>query len=142
MLDSKDIITCLNLIYAQIPNIPCTHCHQCCGPIFWFKPEEINIRNYLKKHQKKYLVWSTEEFQKHDMRCPYLINDRCSIYPVRPIVCRLQGNVPELACKQKKHPYLSKQKRTFIKRKMDTLVQKTDGIGLVYGTRRLIEQKP
>lgn len=27
--------------------------------------------------------------------CPYVENNRCAIYPVRPLICRLQGLFPE-----------------------------------------------
>ncbi len=30
--------------------------------------------------------------------CPYLKNGRCSIYPVRPMVCKLWGNGNEMPC--------------------------------------------
>jgi hypothetical protein len=51
MLRDKEIKERLNKIYAKIPdNFSCLHCHCCCGPIVWFKPEEIMIREYLEQN--------------------------------------------------------------------------------------------
>jgi hypothetical protein len=119
----------------MIPDFDCKHCHACSGPIIWFKPEDILMRDYMKKHGIDYVVWSTEEFMKQGMRCPYQKNDRCSIYPVRPIVCRLQGNIPELPCPNNTQGYLSKQQLTIIKREFESLLREVDGIGVLYGTR-------
>src|SRR4030042_6858002 len=105
MLSTSEIVSRLNGIYQQIPDCVWSHCHTCCGTIIWFSPEEVNIRSFLQQHQLEYVVWSTEEFTQHDMRCPYLRDDRCRIYPVRPIVCRLQGNIPELPCTYHQHSF-------------------------------------
>ncbi len=136
MLSKEEIMKRLEKIYAQIPDFECKHCHKCCGPIIWFKPEEIIIRDYMKNHDIEHVVWSTEEFVKHDMRCPYLKNDRCVIHPVRPIVCRLQGNVPELLCTQNKNNFIPQQKLDDIKREFDTFVREIDGMDAFYGTRK------
>ena len=90
----------------------------------------------MKNHDIEHVAWSTEEFVKHDMRCPYLKNDRCVIYPVRPIVCRLQGNVPELLCTQNKNNFISQQKLDDIKREFDTFVREIDGMDVFYGSRK------
>ncbi|MFH1830616.1 MAG: YkgJ family cysteine cluster protein [Pseudomonadota bacterium] len=62
-------------------------CADCCvGGISVWRIEHENIREYLKL--------SAASFQpsaKKD-KCPFLNNeDLCSIYPARPIVCRLWG---------------------------------------------------
>jgi Fe-S-cluster containining protein len=37
-------------------------------------------------------------------RCPFVVNNRCSIYADRPNVCRKFGEVAELECPKKKLP--------------------------------------
>ena len=135
MLD-EEIIKKLNNIYSQIPNFNCKHCHDCEGPIIWFKPEEINIRYYLKKHNMKYKQWTKEQFKRNSKKCPYLKNDRCSIYPVRPTVCRLQGTIKSLPCKYNNKILLSDKKLISIKKQMDDLLKEMNTIGLIYGTKK------
>lgn len=123
-------------VYSQIPEFECKHCHRCCGPIIWFKPEEIFIRGYIKNHDVEYIVWSTEQFKNNDMCCPYLKNDRCIIYPVRPIVCRLQGNVSDMPCEYNTKKIMSKNQLDRIKKEFEKLLQETDGKNVFYGTRK------
>jgi len=129
----------LEKIYSQIPNFNCQNCHQCCGPIIWFKPEEILIREYLKKYKIKHVVWTKKEFEKNNRRCPYLINDKCIIYPVRPIVCRLQGNIPELKCKSSSNNIksLSINELENIKKEFFQLVRLTNGMNTFYSSLKL-----
>ena len=125
----------LKNIYSTIPEIKCQHCNMCCGPIIWFEPEETLIREYMKRKKIKRIVWTTEEFKKNNMKCPYLIKDRCIIYPVRPMVCRLQGNIIELRCKFSincnfmSHDELKKIQKKFIK-----LIKKMNGLNSFYST--------
>lgn len=136
MLSKNKIIEKLNNIYSKIPDFNCQHCHECEGPIIWFKPEEINIREYLHKNNLEYIIWSTEEFQKYNMKCPYLKNNRCSIYPVRPIVCRLQGNISELPCKFNKNNLITDKKFQEIKNEFNNLLKEINGFNICYSTRR------
>ena len=89
----------------------------------------------MYKNKIKHILWTKEEFKKNKMRCPYLINDRCIIYPVRPIVCRLQGNIPELNCKSSKNDKLiSENEMENIKRKILNLIKQTKGMNKFYST--------
>jgi Fe-S-cluster containining protein len=101
----------------------------------WFEPEEINIREYIYKNKIKHVLWTREEFKQNNTRCPYLIDDRCIIYPVRPIVCRLQGNISELLCKSSENDKLiSEKKMKIINRKLVKLIKKTKGMNKFYST--------
>ena len=131
----SNIIKSLEKIYSEIPDFKCQHCHKCCGPIIWFEPEEILIRDYLQRNNLKRIIWTTNEFKKNNMICPYLSNGRCKIYPVRPIVCRLQGNINELKCKSSNNVnLLSKTKLNSIRRKYYKLIEETDGLNYIYTT--------
>jgi Fe-S-cluster containining protein len=135
-INTKEIQQKLDRIYSKIPDFECKHCHECEAAIVWFKPEEINIRDYLKKHNMKYIQWTKEQFRRNKKKCPYLKNDRCSIYEVRPIVCRLQGTVDELPCKHNKKIKLSKKQVKEIKDEMDKLVKEMDSVGQIFGTKK------
>jgi Fe-S-cluster containining protein len=39
-----------------------------------------------------------------DLSCPYLGAHGCQVYAERPLVCRLFGTTPRLACPNKKRP--------------------------------------
>ena len=141
IVPKAEVLKRLKRIYAQIPSFECKHCHMCSNPIYWFKPEEINIQEYLKKHHLSYLTYSEEEFRINDMKCPYLNRNRCSIYPVRPLVCRLQGLIPELSCPNNTTILLSREQYDTIIVALNRLNRDVDGISEYYGTRKEITQK-
>ena len=135
MLGEIETLKRLNQIYAKIPQyFNCRHCHKCCGPIIWFKPEEIFIKDYLAKNNIKYVINSSKNITKHDTPCPYLKNDKCIIYTVRPIVCRLQGNIHELPCKYNKRRFISKKQLDEIKKEFNELIKNIGGTGMFYST--------
>ena len=127
MFDIKVIKNKMENIYNQIPEFDCKHCHKCCGPIIWFKTEDILIKDYMKKHNIENVKWTTDEFQKNEMKCPFLKNDRCEIYQVRPIVCRLQGNIPDLPCIFNKNGYLSEESIKKIKKDISDINKEFQG---------------
>ncbi|MBU0497664.1 MAG: YkgJ family cysteine cluster protein [Candidatus Thermoplasmatota archaeon] len=135
MHSTQKILQQLNQIYAKIPPIPCQHCHSCEGPIIWFQPEQINIKNHLQKNHKEFITWPPEEFTAHQMHCPYLEKNRCSIYPVRPLVCRLQGTIPELPCPHNTTPALTSQQLSEIKNDFNQLLKQSGGLDTFYSTR-------
>ena len=127
----------LEKIYKKIPNFDCKHCHECCGPIVWFKSEEFLIKEYLQKNKLERITWTKKEFENNNMKCPYLKDNRCVIYPVRPIVCRLQGNISELPCKFNKNKYLSIKQIQKIKKNFNAYNNKFDGGLIFYSTRKM-----
>jgi Fe-S-cluster containining protein len=134
----NDIIYNLEKIYSSIPDFKCKHCHQCCGPIIWFEPEEILIKSFLLKNKIERLIWSLKDFEKNKMRCPYLRDDRCIIYPVRPLVCRLQGNISELKCNLlKTNKKISKRSLNKIRDKYVNLIKQTNGMYNFYSNLKL-----
>jgi Fe-S-cluster containining protein len=81
----------LDAIYDQVPQIECKgHCHASCGPIFmthleWRRIEE-NTPGALQ--------------QVTCISCPMLDEQmkRCTIYEIRPMICRLWGVVETMRC--------------------------------------------
>ena len=127
----------LENIYNKIPDFECKHCHSCCGPIIWFKTEEILMEKYMEEHEIENVKWTTKEFQENKMKCPFLKNDRCEIYQARPIVCRLQGNVPDLPCKCIKNGFMSEELIDDIKKDFYELNRKFQGDNVFYSTRKM-----
>lgn len=91
-MDSK-----LEKIYSQIPKSTCPDgCGACCGPVFPSLAELRNIKDWSAEHHvefRDFLDVDSEGF------CPYLgKNKKCTIYPVRPFLCRILGASTELPC--------------------------------------------
>ncbi|MDG6228495.1 MAG: YkgJ family cysteine cluster protein [Candidatus Thermoplasmatota archaeon] len=139
MLKQNEIIDRLFNIYSLIPTMNCSHCHSCCGPIFWFEPEEILIRSYLKEHHLDYIQLTHEEFEKNGMHCPYLSKNGCLIYPVRPIVCRLQGVTQELLCSHNTKSLMSAEDVRKVKTQIFSLLKDMGSQQRYYGTRNIIK---
>lgn len=82
----------LEEIYAEIPEIPdCSGgCAVACGPIAMFKGEWERVKR-SKGHTPKLAPGS--------LTCPMLSpTGRCTVYTVRPFICRLWGTTQTLKC--------------------------------------------
>lgn len=87
----------LEAIYTAIPKSTCPpNCGRCCGPVFPSMAELRSIREWCGIHHVEYrdfLDITAEGL------CPYLGQMReCTIYPVRPFLCRILGVSVDLAC--------------------------------------------
>lgn len=92
----------LRELYEQVPATCCASSGECCeltesemvegyATMFpLYRAEYVNIVSYVRKHfsevkQQKLLSHTEERPQK----CPFLdAEKRCTIYPVRPLICR------------------------------------------------------
>lgn len=82
----------LDEIYAEIPNIPdCTgECAEACGPIAMFKGEWDRVK---RSHGR------TPRLPRGSLTCPMLsATGKCTVYSVRPLICRLWGATEGLKC--------------------------------------------
>lgn len=78
----------LDALYAELPTIECQgYCASSCGPIQMTEPEWKRIR--LRLGFTPQAISTT---------CPMLVRDRCSVYPLRPLICRLWGIVERMPC--------------------------------------------
>jgi len=76
-------------IYDAIPDFECVPgCADCCGTIKFTYIERQIILEYARKNNIKIEMVSATK------NCPVLDeNNRCKIYPARPLICRLFGVV-------------------------------------------------
>ena len=85
----------LMAIYAEIPDmLDCKGlCHDSCGPIPLTKREwqRLDMRGVQIPDAMK----AVEEIvaTNGQWSCPALVNNRCSVYEVRPLICRMYGTV-------------------------------------------------
>lgn len=68
-------------------------CGDCCGPAPVTGPELTRLRAFIRQH----------DLQPHQHaaapgRCPAFDGARCTVYPVRPMICRLFARVADLPC--------------------------------------------
>lgn len=74
--------------------------------IYWYVIEKVqgDTKRLLKEQLRRY---------KGETQCPFLVNDICSIYDMRPIACR-QFNVFTQVCKEGEDPYYTRKQDVFI----------------------------
>lgn len=82
----------LDALYARLPTIACKGlCSVACGPI----PMSIAEAQRLKKADPL----RRQPAVRQDLSCIYLTEQRrCSVYPVRPLICRTWGLVKRMSC--------------------------------------------
>ncbi|MTI81217.1 MAG: YkgJ family cysteine cluster protein [Firmicutes bacterium] len=92
----------LQQIYDKLPQTTCNNCASCCNwgspPAFFI--EYLNMYKYVRDNMKEQwgevLTRSAEYFYLElvdvNQKCPFVGPDnRCSIYQVRPLSCRIYG---------------------------------------------------
>ena len=87
MINNRDIIVRLR---EQIPSFECVKgCHDCCGPVTASSEEMSRL--------------PVKSDAEHDaalehLNCVHLGPDGCTVYEDRPLICRLFGTTPSMAC--------------------------------------------
>lgn len=77
----------LDALYAELPTIDCQGlCSESCGPI----PAGDFEQRRLERESGKALSCPDS--------CSMLVDRRCSVYDVRPMICRLWGVTEDLPC--------------------------------------------
>ena len=87
-------------LYQLIPEFICSEgCYECCknfGVPSRTKVEDERLEKFLRDN-------GMEPGEARGHTCPYLDETLpeggCSIYPVRPLICRLYGTSPSYLCK-------------------------------------------
>jgi len=103
----------LDEIYAEVPALTCKKkCWRSCGVVPAFMVEAERMARYLDRPIESFaLATSDVTVMLWDRaiddglaapipedRCPLLRFNECSVYPVRPLICRLYGIVPRMKC--------------------------------------------
>lgn len=74
----------------QIPTFACRPgCHDCCGPVTASSEEMARLPVCSEAAHAAAL---------DDWSCPHLGPAGCQVYSERPLICRLFGTTPRLAC--------------------------------------------
>lgn len=79
----------------------CSNCGRCCGPVPISQSEEIKIRKFVKKMDIFTKQRLTNQLKGKDfLTCQFRDTEqnKCAIYPVRPLLCKLFGISIGLEC--------------------------------------------
>lgn len=80
----------------RIPAFACQpQCHDCCGPVTTSSEEMSRLPVISAAAHAAALA---------DLSCPHLGSNGCQVYAERPLICRLFGTTPRLACPNGKRP--------------------------------------
>ncbi len=80
----------------RIPTFVCKPgCHDCCGPVTTSSEEMARLPRKSGVEQAAALA---------SLSCPQLGENGCTVYAERPLICRLFGTTPRLACPEGKRP--------------------------------------
>ncbi|MBS4095311.1 MAG: YkgJ family cysteine cluster protein [Sulfuricella sp.] len=80
----------------NIPAFECEPgCHDCCGPVTASSEEMARLPRKSDEEHKAALAL---------LNCPHLGEQGCQVYAERPLICRLFGTTPRLACPNGKRP--------------------------------------
>lgn len=98
----------LDEIYARLPSVMCKGlCHDSCGVVPIAPAEREAMAKFTGRKVKVMPDIVINLHAKHrvlrpkdpsDLTCPYLKQNRCSVHPVRPLVCRMYGVVTGMPC--------------------------------------------
>jgi Fe-S-cluster containining protein len=80
----------IDFLRKNIPAFACKPgCHDCCGPVTASSEEMARLP--VKTDAEHDIAWA-------ELNCPYLGKNGCEVYEERPLICRLFGTTPRLAC--------------------------------------------
>ena len=65
-------------------------CGECCGPVPVTKEELAAVKRYIEREK-------VPAVDRGALTCPFF-DGKCTIYPVRPFICRAFGHSPRLVC--------------------------------------------
>ncbi|MDP1644921.1 MAG: YkgJ family cysteine cluster protein [Thiobacillus sp.] len=86
----------IRFIRRRIPAFECEPgCHDCCGPVTASSEEMARLP---EKSNAEYAAALAA------LSCPHLGENGCLVYAERPLICRLFGTTPRLACPNGKRP--------------------------------------
>jgi len=86
----------IRFLRQRIPAFECEPgCHDCCGPVTASGEEMARLPLKTDAEHAKAL----DAFS-----CPHLGEQGCQVYAERPLICRLFGTTPRLACPNGKRP--------------------------------------
>lgn len=89
----------LDALYEQVPVIECQGlCTDSCGPVEGGHREMVRIRQAGVRLPDRDQALRQMIANDGEYTCPALADGRCSVYAVRPMICRIWGVSDDLPC--------------------------------------------
>lgn len=91
----------IDALLATVPSFPCKPgCADCCGPIHYSRLEFYRCVKASGRSLEQVREQIKKNVARGDHRCPFLDrkSNQCSIYAVRPAICRIFGSTSQLRC--------------------------------------------
>lgn len=86
----------IRFLREHIPSFACIPgCHDCCGPVTTSSEEMARL---------PFKSTAEHEAALANFSCPHLGEHGCRVYAERPLICRLFGTTPRLACPNGQRP--------------------------------------
>ncbi len=86
----------IRFLRRRIPAFECLPgCHDCCGPVTASSEEMARLPVKSDAEHAAAL---------DELSCPHLGDKGCRVYAERPLICRLFGTTPRLACPNGRRP--------------------------------------
>ena len=135
----------LQAIYDQVPEIACERkCAPACSMIPIHPLERIEIAKYTGRKVKvcdtnwgmTYKNFLVMKAKTGSVVCRYFRRNKCSIYPVRPLICRFYGVTEGLRC-----PFGCEQEGMLTDKEAHELIKQLNEIE-VPGAKRPRRKKP
>lgn len=112
----RRVLRQLDRLYSQLPVVHCQgRCAHSCGEVA-VKPAE------LERILDRVGVVAAQEIRPHSCVCPFLADGRCSVYDIRPLMCRVWGSVERgvahcpYDCRVEPRPLTTKQLISIVRR--------------------------
>jgi hypothetical protein len=78
--------------------LPCDECKGKCCQFVGMSKKEFMILQLAKPLPKNYKPKIFGDLVVFPNECPYIENGKCSVWNVRPKVCKEYGEIPEMPC--------------------------------------------
>lgn len=95
----------LEEIWRRVPDVHCRgKCQECCGPIGLSHAEFARVKERVGDKLEALSAMSFGDLgigitgRGPRLGCPLLVNGRCSIYEIRPLICRIWGAIKAMRC--------------------------------------------
>lgn len=116
----------LKKIYKRIPDCHCKGlCTQACGPVMFSATERAKVESLAPNGWEDFQAgtYMPVRDEPDDLTCPFLQDDKCSIYDDRPLICRMYGSAEKLQCEHGCKPTVSVKKEAEIRDEYFQLIQ-------------------
>ena len=117
----------IETLLGTIPTFQCVEgCHDCCGPVPASRLEWKRIEQRTGMSWTHYMKEVERRSKSDALSCPLLADGKCSVYDIRPAVCRVFGSSlhARLIC-----PHDRKPEQPMTAEATDALMDKISALG-------------